>query len=95
VDQENNDDLALCRFEFIEILVRIAKGKYMDFSDETQLAYALMKLLQTNILPMQAKLPPLQSWRFDQLWCIEVSDLLEVNIRAIKKLYTHIAVSMF
>ena len=95
VDQENNDDLALNRFEFMEILLRIARGKYMEFSDETQLAYAMMKLLQTNILPMKAKLPPLQSWRNEQLWCIEVSDLLEVNIRAIKKLYAHIAVSMF
>ena len=30
VDQDNNDDNALNRFEFIEILLRIARGKYMD-----------------------------------------------------------------
>ena len=29
-DQENNDDNALNRFEFIEMLVRIAKYKYVD-----------------------------------------------------------------
>ena len=30
VDQEGNDDNALNRFEFIEILIRIAKDKYFE-----------------------------------------------------------------
>ena len=79
VDQDNNDDNALNRFEFFEILLRIAKGKYMDFGKETQLAYALMKLLQTYILPMVPKLWPLQSWRDKQLWCTEVNELFYSN----------------
>jgi len=29
-DQEGNDDLSLCRFEFFEILVRIARGKFLE-----------------------------------------------------------------
>ena len=52
INQDNNDDDALNRFEFFEILLRLAKGKYIEFGNETQLAYALMKLLQTHILPM-------------------------------------------
>ncbi len=44
-DQDNNDDFALNRFEFLEILVRIAKGKYVEFGKEKTVSYALMKLL--------------------------------------------------
>ena len=55
IDQDNNDDFALNRFEFMEILVRIAKGKYMDFGGkEKSISYALMKLMQSHILPMEA-----------------------------------------
>ena len=35
IEQDNNDDNALCRFEFIEIIIRIARGKYLDFGKET------------------------------------------------------------
>ena len=79
VDQDNNDDNALNRFEFLEILLRIARGKYMDYGKETQLAYALMKLLQTYILPMVPKLWPLQSWRNEQLWSTEVNEFVLAN----------------
>lgn len=41
-DQDNNDDNAIIRFEFFEILVRIAKGKFMDFGKEKQLTYSMM-----------------------------------------------------
>ena len=44
-DMDNNDDLALIRFEFIEILVRIAKGKYVETGKEKLVSYALTKLL--------------------------------------------------
>lgn len=46
-----NDDNALVRFEFIEVLVRIAKGRYIETGEETQIALALEKLLQEKILP--------------------------------------------
>ena len=92
-DQDNNDDFALNRFEFLEILIRIARGKYMDFGGtEKSISYALMKLMQSHILPMASQSLPLQSWRDDELWTLEVNDLLEVNLRGIKKLYDFIAV---
>lgn len=43
--QDNNDDFALNRFEFLEILIRIAIGKYIDTKIETRVSIALMKLL--------------------------------------------------
>ena len=54
---DQNDDQALCRFEFFEILVRIAKGKYVDTGEEKNIANALSILLQRHILPMQHTLP--------------------------------------
>ena len=79
IEQDNNDDNKLNRFEFLEILLRIAKGKYIDFGKETQLAYAFTKLLQTYILPMLPKLWPLQSWRDEHLWTTEINEFFKVN----------------
>jgi hypothetical protein len=91
-DQDNNDDLALNRFEFLEILVRIARGKYVETGKEKHVSYGLMKLMQTHILPMHSTSIPIQSWRDKELWTNEVSDMLETNMRQIKKVYQFIAV---
>jgi hypothetical protein len=37
-DQDGNDDKALIRFEFIEILIRIVRGKYIETKKLTSLA---------------------------------------------------------
>jgi len=42
---DTNDDNALCRFEFMEMIVRMAKGKYMDYGKEESLSYAVEKLI--------------------------------------------------
>lgn len=62
---------------------------------ETQLDYAMMKLFQTNIMPMKAKLPSLQKWREEELWCLEVNDVLKQNEKAMIKLYKTIAGTPF
>lgn len=56
IDQDNNDDNAIIRFEFLEILVRIARGKYISFGKEKRLDYSMMKLIQQHIMPMSSKL---------------------------------------
>ena len=48
-------DNALNRFEFIEILLRLAKAKYIDYGNDTNLSYAFMKLLETHILPLHER----------------------------------------
>ena len=40
-DQEANDDRSLCRFEFYEILVRIAKLKFYEKGAATSIASAV------------------------------------------------------
>lgn len=39
-DQEGNDDRNLCRFEFIEILIRIARYKFLDSGKVTSFSEA-------------------------------------------------------
>jgi len=46
------------RFEFLEMLVRVAKGKFIDFGSMKSCADALEHLIESFILPMEAKLPP-------------------------------------
>ena len=40
-DQEGNDDRALIRFEFLEILIRIVRGKYVETKKEKTIAAGL------------------------------------------------------
>ena len=90
-DSEHNDDNALTRFEFLEILVRVAKARFLQSGEETNITRAFLRLLHAHILPMNLKLIPWQEWREKELWCNEVNDELEVNIRGIKKLFDFIA----
>ena len=46
-----NDDRALMRFEFLEIIVRIAAAKYIDTRKSQDLIASTRKLLTEHILP--------------------------------------------
>ena len=63
VDMDSNDDNSLCRFEFFEILLRLAKGKFMDFGEMTSLYDSTKRLLKEHILPLKSTLAPWQSFR--------------------------------
>ena len=88
---ETNDDNALCRFEFMEMLVRIAKGKFIDYGSETSLSAALERLIQEYVLPMGPRLVPWNSFRVEQMHANEVNDLLEVNLGGLRKLFDALA----
>lgn len=60
---DSNDDNSLCRFEFFEILLRLAKGKFMDFGEMTSLYDSTKRLLKEHILPLKSTLAPWQSFR--------------------------------
>jgi len=49
-DQEHNPDHEIMRFEFWEILIRIAKRKYIDTKREISIAVAFEKLVKELIL---------------------------------------------
>jgi hypothetical protein len=45
-EQEGNDDRSLCRFEFFEIIVRMAKQKYCDNLGVPSMKTAVEELLK-------------------------------------------------
>lgn len=52
VKNSENPDRALQRFEFYEILLRIANAKYKDTNDVKSSNAALDKLIKENVLPL-------------------------------------------
>ena len=53
VDLDNNDDNSLCRYELMEIIVRLAKMKFMDKGDYESFAEATQKMIIDYIIPNQ------------------------------------------
>lgn len=49
-DQDANDDRSLCRFEFFEILVRIARTKYLESQICKTIPEAVTKLIEDHII---------------------------------------------
>lgn len=83
VDLDNNDDKSLCRYEYLEILVRLAKIKYFDRGAEPTVAKALERLLKQHILPNHCMELPWMPFRKTRLWKLEVDDLFKANKDAI------------
>ena len=79
-DQEGNDDRSLCRFEFYEIITRMANKKYLEKKIEPTIADSLERLLVEHILPMGYLKMDSQRWRWLFLWILPVDDILKANI---------------
>ena len=50
-NQENNPDKELNRFEFFEVLVRIANDKYQVYGTQTNFTDALDEFMKKNFIP--------------------------------------------
>ena len=85
-DNDDNPDRALCRYEFMEIIVRIADYKYKKKFKANSLADAVHMLIKDNIFKNFTP-APWQSWREQLLWNYDVSDVFEANAENLKKLY--------
>ena len=84
--QADNPDRELCRFEFIETLVRIASVKFKETGVCRSFAEAFEKLLEEHVFPL-AHEGEWQQFRDKYLWVDAVSDLLDANLKALKKVY--------
>lgn len=84
---EVNPEKALCRFEFYEILVRVAHVKYKETGICSTYADALQMLLKENIFKY-ANPEPWQEFRDEELWTLDVNDIFEANIEGLKKVYS-------
>lgn len=77
-ESDANDDDALVRFEFLEVLVRIAFLKYIAGREMTDASDAVARLLEEIVLPRAppaALLDP-NAFRFGRMYCDEVEAVL-------------------
>jgi hypothetical protein len=88
VELEDNPDKALCRYEFYEIIVRIAIEKYIKSRICTTLTGAVGKLLWENIFKYSDFVIPGQKWREEELWTCMNNDLYHANMETFKVLFS-------
>ena len=89
-DQEANDDRSLCRFEFYEIITRMARTKYVESSKIANISEAIEKILIEHILPNAPMRFESTEWRKTFLWTLEVDDLFKANLDNLKKVFQNI-----
>ena len=87
VDLEENDDNSLCRYEFLEIIVRMAKIKYKDKGVCETVAEATQKLIEEYIIPNSKEHMPWQGFRKNRLWNLDCDDLFKANISSLNELF--------
>ena len=77
----NNPGNAICRYQFLEIIVRLAGEKYKNPGVCGTFAESLSKLLNECIYTYTPD--PWQEFRDEQLWTLEVTDVFEFNMEGI------------
>jgi len=87
VELEANDDKSLCRYEFLEITVRLAKIKYYDKGISTSIADSTDRLITDHIIPNTCEVMPWQGFRDKMLWTLEIDDLFKANREGIRAIY--------
>ena len=76
----------MCRFEFLEILVRMGRYKFLEPGKVATYAEAFRQIIKL-VLPWHNRIYPGQIFRDHQLWTLESNDILEANIDSLSKLY--------
>ena len=74
----DNPDSSLVRYEFIEVLARIAQEKYQKTGQAESCAQAFEMLIERNLLPV-AEAEQWQKFRDDKLHNLEVNDVYVAN----------------
>lgn len=82
-----NPENALCRFEFLEILLRLAKDKYITFDKKTDKLNEAFEMIIEQCLIPHDRSDPWTGFRTDELWTLSVNDLLEPNKEALHALW--------
>ena len=84
VDLEDNPDRDLCRYEFFEIIVRMAMAKYKDYSFTPRQAFE--KMMEEHWKPY-AGTSDAHNTRWSHIYTVAVNDIMEFNAANTKKLY--------
>ena len=77
---------SLCRYEFFEVLVRLAQLKYKDTGLAKTFSEGLEMLIQENLIK-NANPDPWNQFRQEDLWTLEVVDVFDANLENLKKVY--------
>ena len=96
-EQDNNDDSALIRFEFIELMIRIAKEKYFDKGKAKTMAKTMAEaftLIVERNLRLASRAEHWREWRLKELYQLGVQDLLDTNLDLIAKVYILVVTGM-
>jgi hypothetical protein len=75
----SNASNALCRFEFMEIMVRLGSEKFRGPGLVKTFTEATLKLIEEVIIP-HSKLEPWQEFRDELLWVLEIDELFYFNL---------------
>lgn len=86
---DQNPNRELCRYEFYEILLRIAKAKYKDQGVCSNLSESLELLIKDLVIP-NSHPGKWQEFRDRKLWTIEVNDIFFVNLSQLRRIYNNI-----
>lgn len=82
------DGKLLMRYNFLELLVRIAKGKFFDPGEAATMSEAF-SMLMTDVILKNFVFEPWQEFRMNMLWSLDVDDVFVANREGIKKLFQH------
>ena len=87
MDLDANDDKSLCRYEFLELFVRLAKIKFYDKGIEMTIAGSLERLIRDYLLKNHGMCQLWQEHRDRRIWKLEVDDLLKANKDVIDRIF--------
>lgn len=87
VDLDANDDKSLCRYEFLELFVRLAKTKFYDKGLEMTIAGSLERLIRDYLLKNHGMSQLWQDHRDRRVWKLEVDDLMKANKDSIDRIF--------
>lgn len=88
---ENNDARALCRYEFLEILVRLAKIKFYDCKKVSTMSEALSRILHEHVFAYPCEAMPWKEFREQELWNILVDQIFKANKKGLDDMYWKLA----
>ena len=86
VEQEDNPDRDLCRFEFFEIIARLGSAKFKETGQAKTWDEATQMILEQYIIPHSSNMGG-QSFRDEYIWTLPIDDLFRANLENVTKLY--------
>lgn len=82
-----NNERMLVRYEFVEVIARLARVKYCEKNPNITMSQAIEKIITDHVLPNFYTPFDHHNWRLEYLYNLEINDMLEANAETIKTLF--------